>query len=69
LLEDARLVVSELATAVRHARSPFSVEIHPHGAAVCLAVRDASGARPTIRDSRIAASGDGMRLVDALTAD
>jgi anti-sigma regulatory factor (Ser/Thr protein kinase) len=69
LLEDAKLVVSELASnAVVHARSPFSVEIRPHGAAVRVAVLDASRERPTVRDNDMAASGRGMRLVDMIAA-
>jgi anti-sigma regulatory factor (Ser/Thr protein kinase) len=67
LLEDAKLVVTELATnAVLHARSPFSVEIRPHGAAVRIAVQDGSHARPTVRDNGMAASGRGLRLIDAI---
>jgi anti-sigma regulatory factor (Ser/Thr protein kinase) len=70
LLEDAKLVVSELASnAVVHARSPFSVEIRPQGAAVLISVQDASHARPTVRDSGMAASGRGLRLVDAIATN
>jgi hypothetical protein len=50
LLEDAKLVVSELATnAVIHACSPFSVEIRPGGSSVRLSVRAAAA-----RDRRYA---------------
>jgi hypothetical protein len=67
LLEDAKLVVTELATnAVRHGRSAFSVEIHPHGACVRLSVRDACGARPIPRVNPTATSGHGLRLIDAI---
>ncbi len=71
LLEDAKLVVSELATnAVIHARSPFSVEIRPAGRSVRLLVRDGSRARPSLRhDDGLAVSGRGLRLIDALAAD
>jgi anti-sigma regulatory factor (Ser/Thr protein kinase) len=70
LLEDAKLVVTELATnAVIHARSAFSVEIRPRGAVVLISVQDASHARPTVRDSGMAASGRGLRLVDALATN
>jgi MEDS: MEthanogen/methylotroph, DcmR Sensory domain/Histidine kinase-like ATPase domain len=70
LLEDAKLVVSELATnAVMHARSPFSVVVSPSGNVVRLSVRDASRARPSLRaDAGLAPSGRGLRLVDALSA-
>jgi anti-sigma regulatory factor (Ser/Thr protein kinase) len=69
LLEDVKLVVTELATnAVRHGRSAFSVEIHPHGACVRVSVRDASRARPTPRDNPMAPSGRGLRLIDAIAA-
>jgi anti-sigma regulatory factor (Ser/Thr protein kinase) len=67
LLEDATLVVTELATnAVLHARSAFGVEIGPHGAGVRISVRDASHARPRLRDNGMAASGRGLRLIDAI---
>jgi anti-sigma regulatory factor (Ser/Thr protein kinase) len=71
LLEDAKLVVSELATnAVIHASSPFSVEIRPNGSLVRLSVRDASRAQPRVRhDNGLAISGRGLRLIDALAAD
>jgi anti-sigma regulatory factor (Ser/Thr protein kinase) len=70
LLEDAKLIVTELASnAIIHARSPFSVELRPHGASVRIAVRDASPARPIVKDTGMEASGRGMRLVDLLTAD
>jgi MEDS: MEthanogen/methylotroph, DcmR Sensory domain/Histidine kinase-like ATPase domain len=69
LLEDAKLVVTELATnAVRHARSAFSVEIHPYGACVRVSVRDASRVRPIPRDNPQAPSGRGLRLIDAIAA-
>jgi anti-sigma regulatory factor (Ser/Thr protein kinase) len=71
LLEDAKLVVSELATnAVIHACSPFSVEIRPAGSSIRLSVRDGSRARPSLRrDDGLAVSGRGLRLIDALAAD
>jgi anti-sigma regulatory factor (Ser/Thr protein kinase) len=71
LLEDAKLVVSELASnAVVHACSPFSVEICPSGSAVRLSVSDRSHARPLLRDhDRLAVSGRGLRLIDALAAN
>ena len=71
LIEDAKLVVSELATnAVIHARSPFSVEIRLAGSSVRLSVGDDSRARPSLRHvGGLAVSGRGLRLIDALAAD
>jgi len=71
LLEEAKLVVSELATnAVVHAGSPFSVAIRTNGSSLRVSVRDASPVRPSLRhDDRLAASGRGLRLVDALAVD
>jgi anti-sigma regulatory factor (Ser/Thr protein kinase) len=44
LVRDAALVVSELAAnAVRHANSPFSVVVRPHGEAIRVVVEDARG--------------------------
>lgn len=69
LLEDAKLVVSELASnAVLHARSAFSVEVRRLGATVRISVRDASRTRPTVRDIGMAHSGRGLRLIDAIAA-
>jgi anti-sigma regulatory factor (Ser/Thr protein kinase) len=70
LLEDAKLVVSELATnAVIHARSSFTVEVRPRGTRLRLSVRDASRAKPELGDDDpLAASGRGLRLVDTLAA-
>jgi anti-sigma regulatory factor (Ser/Thr protein kinase) len=69
LLEDAKLVVSELATnAVIHASSPFSVEIRPNGSSVRFSVRDASCAEPSLRHDGPANSGRGLRLIDTLAA-
>ncbi len=71
LLEDAKLVVSELATnAVIHARTPFSIEIRPAGSSVRLSVRDGSRERPSLRhEDRLAPSGRGLRLIDMLAAN
>jgi anti-sigma regulatory factor (Ser/Thr protein kinase) len=71
LLEDAKLVASELATnAVIHARSSFTVEVHLRGTGVRLSVRDASRTRPTLRDhDALAGSGRGLRLIDMLAAN
>jgi anti-sigma regulatory factor (Ser/Thr protein kinase) len=71
MLEDAKLVVTELATnAVRHAHSPFSVEICPKGSVVRLSVRDASRTLPSLADrNALAESGRGLHIVDVLSAD
>jgi anti-sigma regulatory factor (Ser/Thr protein kinase) len=71
LLEDAKLVVSELATnAVIHAHSPFMVEVRPRGTGVRLSVRDHSRTEPTLRDhDPLAGSGRGLRLIDMLAAN
>lgn len=70
LLEDAKLVVSELATnAITHANSPFSVQVRPNGSSVRVSVSDASRASPSLRpDNWAAISGRGLRLIDALAA-
>jgi anti-sigma regulatory factor (Ser/Thr protein kinase) len=71
LLDDAKLLVTELATnAVVHARSPFSVVVRAENSRVRVSVRDASPATPTLRDGGPGVpSGHGIRLVDALSAD
>jgi anti-sigma regulatory factor (Ser/Thr protein kinase) len=63
--DDARLVVSELATnAVIHAGTPFSVAVRCDGSAVRLSVHDRSSLQPVMRDGNpLAASGRGLRLV------
>jgi anti-sigma regulatory factor (Ser/Thr protein kinase) len=69
LLEDAKLVVSEMASnAVRHACSAFLVEVRPYGTTVRVSVRDASHARPVRRHDELATSGRGLLLIDALSA-
>jgi anti-sigma regulatory factor (Ser/Thr protein kinase) len=71
LIDDARLVVTELAAnAIVHARSSFSVTVHAHGSGVRLSVRDSSAVRPTVRPcDPLAASGRGLLLVAALSVD
>jgi anti-sigma regulatory factor (Ser/Thr protein kinase) len=71
LLEDAQLVVTELATnAVVHAGAGFSVDVRQQGDRIRLAVHDASPARPILRDpDPLATSGRGLRIVAALAAD
>ena len=71
LVDDARLVVTELATnAIVHAGSRFSVLAHFHESGVRLSVRDSSPVRPTVRPGdSLAASGHGLHLVAALSAE
>ncbi len=71
LLDDARLVVTELATnAVIHAKSPFSVVVRPHGRGVHLSVRDSSRVAPAVRgEDPKAISGRGLRLVATLATE
>ena len=71
LVEDAKLLVNELATnAVVHAHSPFSVVARAEHSRVRVSVRDGSPVTPTLCDEGPgAASGRGIRLVAALSAD
>jgi MEDS: MEthanogen/methylotroph, DcmR Sensory domain/Histidine kinase-like ATPase domain len=67
LLEDAQLVISELATnAIRHARSGFSVAVRRTGSGVRLTVRDASPAEPIVRRDPGEPGGRGMLIVSLL---
>ena len=70
LVEDAQLLVTELATnAVIHARSPFTVSAEPSGSGVRLSIQDASSVRPTVREPRgLGSSGRGLQLVVAIAA-
>jgi anti-sigma regulatory factor (Ser/Thr protein kinase) len=70
-MEDAQLVVTELASnAVVHARSAFSVAARPEPFGLRISVHDASAVTPTVRqDDRMALSGRGLRLVEAIAAD
>jgi anti-sigma regulatory factor (Ser/Thr protein kinase) len=70
-VEDAQLVVTELATnAIVHAGSSFSVELQPNRRGVRLAVGDSSVIRPILREGDpLAPSGRGLRLIDALADD
>jgi anti-sigma regulatory factor (Ser/Thr protein kinase) len=68
LIEDARVVVTELATnAVCHAGSAFSVAIDGDGARVRIAVRDRSRAEPAPQEPSVhRLSGRGLLLVSTL---
>jgi anti-sigma regulatory factor (Ser/Thr protein kinase) len=70
LVEDAKLLVSELATnAVVHAQSSSTVAVQPRATGVRLSVRDASLSKPTLRDHDArAGSGRGLQLIDVLAS-
>ena len=71
LVEDVRLVVSELATnAMLHARTPFAVSLERFVRVVLLTVRDSSASGP----ERVAADvldthGRGLVIVDHVSHD
>ena len=71
LLDDAQLVLSELATnAIVHACSSFSVVARSENASVRLSVRDHSPLQPTLRaNGPMALCGRGLHLVAALARD
>lgn len=70
-LDDAKLVVTELATnAVLHARSSFSVHVRAEESRVRIAVSDASSTPPAMAEMNVTAtSGRGLQLVAAVSAD
>jgi anti-sigma regulatory factor (Ser/Thr protein kinase) len=69
LVEEMRLVASELATnAVRHAGTPFVVNMERNQDGVTISVRDWSARMPVEALPEIlAAGGRGLMLVDALS--
>jgi anti-sigma regulatory factor (Ser/Thr protein kinase) len=69
LVDEARLVASELATnAVRHAETPFVVTIGGNGGEVTISVRDWSQSVPVAEPpGDLATSGHGLMLVSALS--
>jgi len=69
LVDEARLVVSELATnVVRHAGTPFTVSIERTDGEVTIRVRDWSARLPVVRSpGPWAGDGHGLGLVDALS--
>jgi anti-sigma regulatory factor (Ser/Thr protein kinase) len=71
LLDEAELVVSELATnAIVHARSAFSVSVRSEGGRVRLSVSDTSPVAPFVRDPGPSAMfGRGMRLIGDVASD
>jgi anti-sigma regulatory factor (Ser/Thr protein kinase) len=64
-LDDAKLIVSELATnAIVHARSSFSVMLKTEGSRVRVSVADASHVEPRLREQNpVADRGRGLALV------
>ena len=70
-VDDASMIVSELSTnALLHADTPFEVAVSWRGAALRIAVRDASGAVPVVREPAItASSGRGLSIVASLARD
>ena len=69
LVEDMRLVVSELATnAVAHAQTPFSVTLSCADGSVLLAIHDASAAAPVRSAPDVMdVSGRGLMIVEVLS--
>jgi anti-sigma regulatory factor (Ser/Thr protein kinase) len=69
LVEDATLVLSELATnAVVHAGSPFSVAVRVKDSVLHVAVRDATPLAATARDNGLVPrTGHGLGLIDVLS--
>ena len=70
LVDDAALVVSELATnAVVHACSDFTVALSRHADGVRIAVADSSGDSPQPRyPGWMASGGRGLRVVDTIAS-
>jgi anti-sigma regulatory factor (Ser/Thr protein kinase) len=68
LLHDAQLCLSELAAnAVRHAHTPFTVEVSDVDGPLYIGVRDHDNAMPELRDPGAGAvGGQGLRIVAAL---
>jgi anti-sigma regulatory factor (Ser/Thr protein kinase) len=66
IVDDARLVVSELATnAVLHARTPFGVRISRYDGVVEIAVRDGVSLAPSVSSAEEhQQNGRGLRLVE-----
>lgn len=64
-VDTAALVLSELASnAVRHARSPFAIDVAIHARSMRLAVRDASP--PSAEESLIVLPTHGLAVIDVL---
>lgn len=65
VVDAAALVLSELASnAVRHARSPFAIDVAIHTRSLRLAVRD--GSSPSAAEGLIVIPTHGLAVIDAL---
>lgn len=71
LVEDVRLVVSELATnAVRHANTPFAVTLEQVDQSILLTVTDSSPAPPVrLSTDLMDGSGHGLSIVALVSRD
>jgi anti-sigma regulatory factor (Ser/Thr protein kinase) len=71
LVEDVRLVVSELATnAIRHANTPFTVTLQRVDQSVLLTVTDGSSVPPVqLATDLLETGGRGLSIVDLLSGD
>lgn len=71
LIDDIRLVVSELATnALGHAQTPFVVALQEDDRVVLLTVQDGSPAVPVRADANsLDAGGRGLSIVDLVSPD
>jgi anti-sigma regulatory factor (Ser/Thr protein kinase) len=68
-LFELELIVSELATnAVRHAGTPFHVQVDADGRSVRIAVADRSDHRPEPVRAPGYHGGHGLRIIDALAS-
>jgi anti-sigma regulatory factor (Ser/Thr protein kinase) len=66
-LEDARLLVSELASnAVRHGSGEIKLDLHVEEGDLCVAVEDQGRKQPRMRKPNGSDGGYGLRMVDAL---
>lgn len=71
LVDDLRLVVSELATnAIRHANTPFTVTLERVDQSVLLTVTDGSSVPPVqVATDLLDTGGRGLSIVDLLSGD
>jgi hypothetical protein len=71
LLDDMRLVVSELATnAVAHARTPFTVTLSMADQSVRVVIQDGSTSRPVrVAVDVMSLTGRGLMIVDILSRE
>jgi anti-sigma regulatory factor (Ser/Thr protein kinase) len=70
LIDDARLVVTELVSnVIRHAHTPLQVLLEVKAQALRIAVTDSAGGTVTVRDvdPRTDVGGRGLRIVEELS--